>query len=62
MKKLFSLSVVVILATMLTGCGKFECDMCSKEKKGKKHKVEILDKNYVICDDCYEEFEDLNLW
>ena len=60
MKKIISLLLVVVaLATMLTACGKFECELCGKEKSGKKHKVEVLDEEAVICEDCYEELQEL---
>lgn len=60
MKKIISLLLVVVaLATMLTACGKFECEACGEEKSGKKHKVEVLDEEATICDECYEELQEL---
>jgi len=60
MKKLISiLLLVVVLATMLTACGKFTCDMCGEEKSGKKHEESMLGESIVICDDCYKALEDL---
>lgn len=60
MKKLISiLLLVVVLATMLTACGKFTCDMCGEEKTGKKHEESMLGESVVICDDCYKALEDL---
>lgn len=60
MKKLISiLLLVVVLATMLTACGKFTCDMCGEEKTGKKHEESMLGESIVICDDCYKALEDL---
>ena len=60
MKKLICcLLLVVVLATMLTACGKFKCDMCNEEKSGEKHETEMLGKEVVICDDCYEDIQDL---
>lgn len=60
MKKLISiLLLVVVLATMLTACGKFTCDMCGEEKSGKKHEESMLGESVVICDDCYKALEDL---
>lgn len=52
MKRLISiLLLVVVLATMLTACGKFTCDMCGEEKTGKKHEESMLGESIVICDD-----------
>lgn len=51
------LLLVVVLATMLTACGKFTCDTCNKEKSGKQHKSEVFGEEVVMCDDCYEELE-----
>jgi ribosome-binding protein aMBF1 (putative translation factor) len=48
-----------MLASLLTACGKFECDFCGKEKSGKKHKEELMGKEVVICDECYKELEEL---
>lgn len=60
MKRLISiLLLVVVLATMLTACGKFTCDMCGEEKTGKKHEESMLGETVVICDDCYKALEDL---
>lgn len=60
MKKLISiLLLIVVLATMLTACGKFTCDMCGEEKTGKKHEESMLGETVVICDDCYKALEDL---
>lgn len=60
MKRLISiLLLVVVLATMLTACGKFTCDMCGEEKSGKKHEESMLGESIVICDDCYKALEDL---
>ena len=51
--------LVVMLASLLTACGKFECDLCGEEKSGKKHKEELLGEEVVICNDCYKELEEL---
>ena len=60
MKKLICiLLVVVMMATMLTACGKFKCDLCGEEKSGKKHEESMLGESVVICDDCYKALEDL---
>ena len=60
MKKLICvLMVVVIMATMLTACGKFTCDLCKEEKTGKKHETEVLGEEVVYCDDCYNSLKEL---
>lgn len=60
MKKLISLLlVVVILATMLTACGDFTCDMCFEEASGDGHTIEVLGSKEHVCDDCYEEYKAL---
>ena len=60
MKKLICvLLLVVVIATMLTACGKFKCDFCGEEKTGKKYEREMLGEEVVICKDCYEELEEL---
>lgn len=59
------ISTVLIVASLLlvmTSCGKFTCDLCGDEKKGKQHKEEVLGEEVVICDDCYEELESLSDW
>ena len=54
MKRVFGIVLLVaLLVTMLVGCGKFKCDLCQKEKSGKKHNEEILGQEVVYCDDCY---------
>ncbi len=62
MKKIISavLVVVSLLATItLTACGKFVCDGCGEEKSGKKHTQSIFGEEIVICDDCYDEIDDI---
>ena len=60
MKKLISVLLLVsVLATLLTACGKFECDLCGEEKSGKKYERELLGESIDICKDCYEELEEL---
>ena len=53
------LLLIAMLATMLTACGKFECDLCGEEKSGKKYESEFLGQEILICKDCYEDLEDL---
>lgn len=60
MKRLICvLLLVVMMVTMLTACGKFECDLCGDEKSGKKYETEFLGQEIVICKDCYEDLEAL---
>ena len=60
MKKWMGLSLLaVVMVMMLTACGKFECGMCNEEKSGKKHKTEVFGEEIVICDDCYEDIQEL---
>jgi len=60
MKKLIcGLLLVVAMATMLTACGKFECDLCGKEKSGKKYESEVLGEEVIICKDCHEDLDNL---
>ena len=60
MKKIIS-SVIVLLSVLvaLTSCSKFTCDLCEEEKIGKKHETEFLGREVVICDDCYDDLEEL---
>ena len=60
MKKLICvLLVVVMMATLLTACGKFKCDVCDEEKSGKKYTEEILGEEIEMCKDCHEKAEEL---
>ena len=59
MKKFIGILVLVVaMVTMLTACGKFTCDLCGKEKGGKKHESELLGQEVVICDDCYTAIDE----
>ncbi len=58
MKKLIAcLLLVVILATMLTACGSFKCEMCGKEDSGSGNDVNYMGKDMVVCDECEEGIE-----
>ena len=60
MKKLICVALLIIaMASMLTACGKFTCDICGKEKSGKKHTDELLGQEIVYCDDCHKGLSDL---
>lgn len=54
-------ALIALLSVLLCGCGKFTCDGCGEEKTGKKHKVEFMGEEGVLCGDCYEEWEALGL-
>ncbi len=36
---------------------KFTCEICEKEKTGKKNVEKIVEKDVTMCDDCYKVFE-----
>ena len=60
MKKLICVVLlVVVIATMLTACGKFKCDLCGEEKSGKKYERELFGQEIDICKDCYKDLEEL---
>ena len=60
MKKLIMLvAMVAVFSTLLCACGKFKCDLCGKEKSGKKYKEEVMGQEVVYCKDCHDELEDL---
>lgn len=60
MKKIIiGIFTLVSLMFVLTSCGKFTCDLCNEEKSGKKHEEELFGESIVICDDCYEDLDDL---
>lgn len=54
--------VALILATMtmlsLSGCGKFTCDACGKEKSGKKYTIELFGEKGTVCKDCNKEIKE----
>lgn len=59
MKKIISLiALMLILVSVLCACGKFECDLCGKEKTGKKYTKEILGEEVNYCQDCHDNMED----
>ncbi len=61
MKKIICLVLVVLsVCTLFAGCGKFDCDLCGKEKSGKKYKGEILDREVVYCKECHDDLEELS--
>ncbi len=60
MKKFIAIVCVVIaMATLLTACGKFTCDLCQQEKSGKKTKITVDGETGVFCSDCKDAAEAL---
>ena len=60
MKRRVSLLIMVFfIMTALAGCGKFICGLCGEEKSGNNHKTELLGVEIEICNDCYEELDNL---
>lgn len=60
MKKMVRfVAMLVVVATMLCGCGKFTCDMCNEEKSGKKYTGNLFGQEIVYCKDCRNELEAL---
>lgn len=58
-RKMCALFMIVTVLVSLTGCGKFTCAFCEEEKSGKKYESEILGEEVVICQDCYDEIQEL---
>ncbi len=53
------LLITVMSLTTLTACGgKFTCDICGKEKSGKKYTSEILGQTVNVCKDCKKEMDE----
>ena len=59
MKKIIALALVIVTVFALTACGKFTCDLCKKERSGKRYKTEALGKEIVICENCNEKVSDV---
>ena len=58
MKRIIGIAALIaMLATMLTACGSFKCDICQQEKSGGKNTLELLGEEVVCCDDCYDEID-----
>ena len=53
------LLLVVVLASLFTACGKFECDGCGEEKSGRKYKREAQGETFVLCEECNDALEAL---
>lgn len=60
MKKMVKFAALLALvATLLCGCSKFECDLCGEEQFGKKYTFEILGQEVEYCKDCKEGLDEL---
>lgn len=61
MKKIIGIiSLIALVAALLISCGgSFVCDMCEKERSGKKHTEEIFGEKLTICDECYASLKAL---
>lgn len=60
MKKMVRFAaMLMLLATLLCGCGKFTCDLCGEEKSGKKYTESIFGEEIEYCKECKEALESL---
>lgn len=60
MKKMIRFAALLALvATLLCGCGKFQCDLCGDEKSGKKYTGNLFGQEIVYCKECKEGLEAL---
>ena len=61
MKKLICVVLLIaMMATLLTACGVFECDICGESKFGAKHEETLFGETITYCQDCKEDLEELN--
>lgn len=58
-KRIISVLLIAVTALSLAGCGKFECDLCGKEKSGKSYTEKIFGEKVTICKDCYDDLNAL---
>jgi len=59
MKKLYLLIIISLIIFFLSGCTKFICDDCGKEKSGKSHTIEIYGIRDTLCEDCFSNYGDM---
>ena len=60
-KTLIIIAAILVMALTLGACGKFTCDVCGKEKSGKKHTQKLFGVKVTICDDCWKDAKN-SLW
>lgn len=60
-KKIVSLFIMLVLLMSLAACGNqaFTCDLCKEEKTGKSYKSQLMGEELTICEDCYEEMNEV---
>ena len=58
-RKISVLVTMIVMALIITACGKFVCDFCGEEKNGKSYESEVLGEEVVICQDCYDGIQEL---
>ncbi len=59
-KHLTFLVSLAVIAILLSGCGKpFVCDFCGIESDGKSHSSSFEGVTMTICDDCYNDFQEV---
>ena len=54
-KKAGIIGGIVVIAAVALFAGRTECDSCGKKFFG-SGTVDLLDENYVMCDDCAEDY------
>lgn len=57
-KRMMAAMLVVMTTLSLTGCGKFTCDLCGREKSGKRYTEKVFSREVTICNDCYKGIEE----
>lgn len=59
MNKIIMLLCALSLLLCLCGCGeKYKCQLCGDEKSGKGNEYTVGGETYILCDECYEPFEE----
>lgn len=56
MKKILTIVCIMAVAMSITACSIFTCDLCGKEKSGKKYEGSF---GTEICKDCHDDLEKL---
>ena len=53
------IGIVCLLAAMVmlcSGCGKFTCADCARERNGKQYVLEVAGEEFLLCKACYQEY------